>query len=246
MTDLHKIGAKVAIVLSTFTYLAYANEHQFDPDSPARCEVPGGLDSFSFYKDETFFKQDRRRDLGLAHYDVHKDHSPVAFSSAKRPLLNCRPNYVNWTGHRPRELSSELIMIGYLDQCGIPYDVVTDHDLHLQGVKAVGNYTTLITGCHPEYPTIQSYTAYEDFVKQGGNLMYLGGNGFYWVSATDPGRPWRSEVRRGGQGVRTSWQEPGERVHSLNGQVGGLWRDNGKAANYLVGIGCCGEGAGPG
>ncbi|KIW24173.1 uncharacterized protein PV07_09903 [Cladophialophora immunda] len=241
-----KIGAKVAIVMSTFTYLAYANDHMFDPDTPARAEIPAGLDNLEFYKDETFYKQDRRRDLGLSHYDVHKDHSGVVFSSAKRPLLNNRPDYINWSGHRPRELSAELIMVGFLDRSGVPYDVVTDHDLHIHGASMLAPYTTVITGCHPEYPTLQSYAAYEGFVQQGGNMMYLGGNGFYWVSVTDPKRPWRSEVRRGGQGVRTSWQEPGERHHSLNGQQGGLWRDYGKAANYLVGIGCCGEGHGAG
>lgn len=244
--DFVQVGAKVAIVMSTFTYLAYANDHMFDPDTPARAEIPAGLDNLEFYKDETFYKQDRRRDLGLSHYDVHKDLSAVVFSSAKRPLLNNRPDYINWSGHRPRELSAELIMVGFLEQSGVPYDVVTDHDLHLQGVSMLTPYTTVLTGCHPEYPTLQSYTAYEGFVQRGGNLMYLGGNGFYWVSVTDPQRPWRSEVRRGGQGVRTSWQAPGERHHSLNGQQGGLWRDYGKAANYLVGIGCCGEGHGAG
>ncbi|KAG0649925.1 N,N-dimethylformamidase heavy chain [Hyphodiscus hymeniophilus] len=239
-----RIGAKVAVVLSTFTYLSYANEHLFDPNS--QFDIPEGVDNIDIYKDETFHKMDRRRDLGLAHYDVHKDFSAVMYSSAKRPILNCRPDYVIWTSHRPRELSADLLMVGYLEKLGIPYDIVTDHDLHTGGVSALSSYTTAITGCHPEYPTLQSYTAWEDFVKQGGNMMYLGGNGFYWVSVTDADRPWRSEVRRGGQGVRTAWQEPGERMHSLNGQLGGLWRDYGKAANYLLGVGCCGEGTGGG
>ncbi|EXJ88141.1 hypothetical protein A1O1_05069 [Capronia coronata CBS 617.96] len=238
--------AKTAMVLGTFTYLAYANEHMWDQNSPARAEVPDEFGSFKFYEDETLYKQQRRKDLGLSQYDVHRDGTGVVYSSAKRPLLNNRPDYVNWTGHRPRELSADLIMIGFLERLGIPYDVVTDHDLHLQGVEMLSPYSTLITGCHPEYPSLQSYMAYEDFVKKGGNLMYLGGNGFYWTSTTDPARPHRSEVRRGGQGVRTSYQEPGERHHSTDGRMGGLWRDNGRAANYLVGIGCCGEGAGPG
>lgn len=168
------------------------------------------------------------------------------YSSALRPLLNCRPDYVNWTGHRPRELSAELIMGGYLERLGVEYDIITDHDLHQQGPGALRGYATVLTGCHPEYPSLESYQAYEVYLRAGGNLMYLGGNGFYWSSATDPLRPHRLEVRRGGQGVRTSYQEPGERVHVLDGRVGGLWRDRGKAANYLVGIGCCGEGAGPG
>ncbi|KAK5124768.1 hypothetical protein LTR85_001481 [Meristemomyces frigidus] len=241
-----KLQARAAIVMSTFTYLAYTNEHMFDPNSPARVEIPDEFGSFEFFKDETFYKQERRTDLGLSHYDVHRDGSGVVFSSAKRPMLNNRPDYVNWTGHRPRELSAELIMVGFMERLGIAYDVITDHDLHMKGVSMLAPYSVLITGCHPEYPTIESYTAYEQFVKSGGNLMYLGGNGFYWSSAMDASRPHRLEVRRGGQGVRTSFQQPGERHFSLTGKEGGLWRDKGKAANYLVGIGCCGEGAGPG
>ncbi|CAH0033151.1 unnamed protein product [Clonostachys rhizophaga] len=243
---LKKPTPKAALVMSTFTYLAYANEHQFDPDTPARAEVPGGLESVEFYKDETFYKQDRRRDLGLSCYDVHRDWSAVMHSSAKRPLLNCRPDYVNWTGHRPRELSAELIMQGYMERLGVEYDIITDHDLHAQGVDALRDYRVVITGCHPEYQSLDSYQAYENYVRDGGNLMYLGGNGFYWSIALKPANPHRIELRRGGQGVRTSYQEPGERHHAVNGQMGGLWRDLGKAANHLVGIGCCGEGAGAG
>ncbi|KAL2817061.1 hypothetical protein BDW59DRAFT_182332 [Aspergillus cavernicola] len=241
-----KLGAKTAMIMSTITYLAYANEHQFDADSPARVEVPDGFDSLTFHKDETFHKQDRRRDLGLSCYDVHRDRTGVIYSSSKRPLLNCRPGYVNWTGHRPRELSADLLMVGFLERLSIPYDIVTDHDLHTIGPAALAAYTTVITGCHPEYQTLSSYTAYESFVQAGGNMMYLGGNGFYWTAAISNKIPHRIEIRRGNQGVRTSYMEPGERHFSLTGTVGGLWRDAGKAANYLVGMGCCGEGVGPG
>lgn len=59
-------------------------------------------------------------------------------------------------------------------------------------------------------------------------------------------RPRRLEVRRGDQGVRTFGLPGGEQHHSLTGQKGGLWRSRGRAANYLFGIGCCGEGTGPG
>lgn len=76
--------------------------------------------------------------------------------------------------------------------------------------------------------------------------MYLGGNGFYWMSATDPARPHRLEVRRGNEGVRTFSLPGGEHHHSLTGQKGGLWRSRGRAANFLFGVGCCGEGTGPG
>lgn len=76
--------------------------------------------------------------------------------------------------------------------------------------------------------------------------MYLGGNGFYWVTDTDPARPHRMETRRGDIGVRTYTSPGGERVLSLNGEHGCMWRSRGRAPNVLLGVGNCAEGAAPG
>jgi hypothetical protein len=240
------VGAKVAFVLSTFTYLAYANEKLSDTNRSSAIEVSPGFDMSSIRRDEDYDRLMRRKDLGLSNYDVHNDNSGVVFSSAKRPILNFRPGYVMWAFERPRELSADSMMIGLLERQGIPYDVVTDHDLHFHGAAALAPYNTVLTGCHPEYPTLQSYNAYETFARQGGSLMYLGGNGFYWVSSVDPARPWRLEVRRGDQGVRSYALPGGERVMSLTGQQGGLWRSRGRSSHGLFGIAFCGEGTGPG
>lgn len=172
-----KANARVAIVLSTFTYLAYANEHIYARESTWLRTEDG------VYDDDNFKKMRRRTDLGLSLYDKHIDLSGAVFSSAKRPLLNVRPGYVHWGFHRPREFSADLLMIGFLERLGIGYDVVVDHDLHERGVEALRRYTTVITGSHPEYPSMASLNAYSDFTKLGGSLMYLGGNGFY-VSCT--------------------------------------------------------------
>ncbi|KAI1620702.1 hypothetical protein EDD37DRAFT_165541 [Exophiala viscosa] len=241
-----KVGAKVALVLSTFTYLAYANEHLWDLDRPSSVEVGPGFDINTTLRTEDFYKLGRRSDIGLSNYDVHNDDSGVVFSSAKRPILNLRPNYVMWAFSRPRELSAESMMIGYLEREGIPYDVLNDHDLHLHGAKVLAPYNTVMTGCHPEYPTLESYNAYEHYARRGGNLMYLGGNGFYWVSALDSARPWRLEVRRGDQGVRSYTLPGGERFLSLNGTQGGLWRTRGRSSHGLFGVAFNGEGTGPG
>lgn len=240
------VGAKVALVLSTFTYLAYANEKLGDPGRPALVDVGPGFDASSTPRTEDFNRMIRRQDLGSSNYDVHRDGSGVIFSSAKRPILNLRPGYVMWAFDRPRELSAESMMIGFLERRGIPYDVLTDHDLHFDGVAALQAYNTVITGCHPEYPTLESYNAYENFARAGGNLMYLGGNGFYWVSALDPARPWRLEVRRGDQGVRSYELPGGDRFMSLTGAQGGLWRTRGRSSHGLFGVAFCGEGTGPG
>ena len=237
------VGAKVALILSTFTYLAYANEHMYDDTKDSKMEVAGGLD---ILKDDNFLKMQRRVDLGLAMYDVHRDGSGTVFSSAKRPILNVRPGYVHWATHRPREFSSDLLTIGFLERSGIPYDVCYDHDLHLHGLEAIRRYHTVVTGCHPEYPSLESLDAYSSFAKAGGNIAYLGGNGFYWTSVTDKARPHLLEVRRGDQGCRSFSLEPGERIHSLNGKQGGLWRSRGRPPNVLFAVGSDAFGTGPG
>ncbi|KAM0326723.1 hypothetical protein ACHAQA_006596 [Verticillium albo-atrum] len=188
----------------------------------------------------------RRTDLGLSLYDVHADGSGNVFSTVKRPILNIRPNFQHWAFGRPREFSADLLMIGFLEQQNFAYDVITDHCLHTLGVDGLAGYNTLITGSHPEYPTLASLNAYANFAARGGNICYLGGNGFYWLSVVDSTNPHRLEVRRGDQGVRTFGLPGGERHHSLNGAQGGLWRSRGRAANHLFGVGCCGEGLGPG
>ena len=35
----------------------------------------------------------------------------------------------------------------------IEYDVVTDHDLHREGVALLAPYKVVLTGTHPEYHT---------------------------------------------------------------------------------------------
>ena len=133
-------------------------------------------------------------------------------------------------------------MIGFLEQEGIPYDILTDHDLHTHGVDILRGFNTTITGCHPEYPTLESYRAYTDYARGGGNLMYLGGNGFYWVSSLQAAQPHRLEVRRGDVGVRPYTLPGGEHVNSLDGQRSGLWRSRGLSCNTLFGVGFCGQG----
>ncbi|KAJ9150237.1 Large subunit of-dimethylformamidase protein [Pleurostoma richardsiae] len=237
--------ARAAIVLSTFTYLAYANEHMYDEDRASHMELAGGV---KIRKDHHWRRMARRADLGLALYDVHRDGSGTVFTSSKRPILNIRPGYVNWAFHRPREFSADQLMLGFLERTlgRGGYDVLTDHDLHIKGADSLMDYDVVVTGCHPEYPSLQTLNVYAAFARDGGHIMYLGGNGFYWTSVTDPSRPHRMEVRRGDQGCRSFGMPAGERVHSLSGEQGGLWRGRGRNPQTLFGIGSCACGSGPG
>lgn len=174
--------AKAAFIFSTFTYLAYANEHMYDDTKSTHISFPEGVQLLS---SKNYERMLRRTDLGLAIYDLHSDGSGVVYSSAKRPILNMRPDYVHWGFERPREFSADLLMVGFLERLfGDGYDILTDHDLHLRGSSALIGYDCVIAGSHPEYPSLESLNAYEDFAKRGGNIMYTGGNGFY-VSPSD-------------------------------------------------------------
>lgn len=236
--------AQIALVMTTFTYLAYANERMFDQSRSSAMTTPDGVSVGT--SNEYFKNLDRRLDLGLSAYDVHRDGSPCAFSSALRPILNLRPAYVHWALDRPREFSADLLMINFLERSGLSYDVITDHCLNDPHQKVTSRYTTLITGCHPEYQSLQTLDSFNTFARSGGNMMYLGGNGFYWVADVDIYRPHRLEVRKGDQGCRSVTFPAGERMHSLTGAQGGLWRSRGRAPNYLWGIGACAFGTGPG
>ena len=80
-------------------------------------------------------------------------------------------------------------------------------------------------------------TAIETYLNEGGRLMYLGGNGFYWVISVDEHQPHIIELRRGVNGTRTWESAPGEGFHSTSGEPGGLWRYRGRSPNELVGVG---------
>ena len=67
------------------------------------------------------------------------------------------------------------------------------------------------------------------YLRQGGRVMYLGGNGLYWVTSTDGERPYLIEVRKGGKGDYPEWWhvEPGQTQHSTTLEAGGLWSERG-------------------
>ncbi|MES1150377.1 MAG: N,N-dimethylformamidase beta subunit family domain-containing protein, partial [Dongia sp.] len=76
--------------------------------------------------------------------------------------------------------------------------------------------------------------AVESFQAGGGHLAYLGGNGSYWVTATDGDA---IEVRRGTRGIRTWSSESGEAHLAMTGEPGGLWRHAGRPEHRLLGVG---------
>jgi N,N-dimethylformamidase len=230
---------RVLVLLPTMTYVAYANERvgdSYQTNKPPDWELR--YDPLDHYLSD-------HPEFGKSLYDVHDDLSGVCYSSALRPIPNLRPRYRHRNVNAARHLAGDLFLIDWLEEKGFAYDVVADGDLHAAGLDLPHNYKVLITGGHPEYWTADMLGALEAWVtEEGGRLMYLGGNGVYWVTSVHQERPHVIEVRRGIAGSRPWESEPGELHHSTTGEPGGLWRFRGKLPNRLLGVAYAAEGGG--
>jgi N,N-dimethylformamidase len=176
------------------------------------------------------------REVGYSLYEYHADGSGVHFSSRLRPVLNMKPKTITWS------FNADTNITNWLHGIEQPFDVITDEDLHRDGAELLEGYRVVITGTHPEYYTTQMLDALDIWLDQGGRLMYMGGNGFYWRIAYCPDNPAIIEVRRAEDGTRAWIAEPGEYYHQFTGEYGGLWRRLGRPPNQLVGIGFAAQG----
>jgi len=223
--------APIAFLASTFTFIAYANSHHGYED--ALSEVCYGA-LLELGPAEQFLKE--HRDFGISLYDRHRDGSGGVYSSWHRPILNTRPKRALWN------FNADLHVVDWLTETGQHFDIITDDHIHAEGVELLRDYRCIVTGSHPEYHSTEMLDAFDAYLQNGGRLMYLGGNGFYWRVATHPDLPGVIEVRRGEAGTRCFELPPGERFHSFTGAFGGLWRSNGRAPQALVGVGFVAEG----
>ena len=193
---------------------------------------------------------------GLSHYALHRDGSPVYVTTRLKPAPAIGPlarvevdgvdSFVGDQEAGPAAGAAHLLMADlyvnyWLGRTGVEFGVITDEDLHLRGAAAVAGCRTLVLSAHPEYWTRAMLDTLEAFLARGGSVMYLGGNGLYWVTSVHPSRPHLLEVRRrcGSQTSAAPW---GEDAHVFEPQPGGTWRERGRPPDRLVGVGFAGFG----
>ena len=229
--------ARVVFLASTFTYQAYANHARGNADAAYKARVaawgayPYNPDDYPVY--------------GRSTYNKHPDGSGIAFSSRLRPILTMRPGFLTFNDARGsglRHYPADTHLLAWMEAKGIAFDVVTDEDLHEEGAALLKPYSVVLTGSHPEYHTPQTLDALTAYTREGGRLMYLGGNGFYWRIAVTQTLPGLMELRRSEGGIRAWAAEPGEYWHQTDGGYGGLWRRNRRPPQMLAGVGFSGQG----
>lgn len=226
-------GDRALLVLPTFTYLAYANHRQaseqsFFGDYRHVRERPVVLDDANTFLNSL-------PGLGASLYDRRPDGTAAMFSSRRRPVINIDPDYRWWMTDGPRHFPADLRFLQWLNAESVPVDVVTDEEVHIDGRDLLDGYRVVLTGSHPEYVSRQMYDAVEGHVRDGGRLMYLGGNGFYWEIGFTQDARHRIEIRRSGDGGWWSVHE-GEDVMRSSNAPGGLWSLRGRPAHALLGV----------
>lgn len=230
--------ADAVVLIPTLSYLAYGNEHSSwanpIPSTPGLDQILATVGERDRYAAEQRLK---------SIYEMHTDGSGVAYSSRLRPIVNMRRGYgMPLLVGGPHQFPADLELLEWLDRREFAYDVVTDEDLHEEGAALLDGYRVLLTGSHPEYWTEAMLDGLEEWLDIGGRLMYLGGNGFYWVTSLFADRPHVLEVRRGHAGTGVWRSDPGEVHHASTGEPGGLWRFRGRPPQRVAGIGFTAQG----
>ena len=223
--------ASLALLIPTASYMAYGNAR-------GGIETGNELLSNSLHvvsPEERYLN--RHPEYGNSMYDVHNDGTGVCYSSRLRPLINIRPTHP-WLW----QLSADMHLVEWLESQDIPFDVITDEDMHQDGVSLLERYACLMTGSHPEYYSTPMWDAVHAFTQRGGRLMYMGGNGFYWRVAYRDDKPGVMEMRRTEDGSRSWASEPGEYYMAFTGEYGGLWWRAGRTPQSLVGNGFIAQG----
>ncbi len=229
--------SKLCVLIPTFTYAVYGNH--------ARPDWQPDWKNLNKERNAYPWNPAEYPDYGQSTYNFHSDGSGICHASHERPLFNLRPGYITFgqaecSGLRHFQADSHLI--SWLHHHSIDFDIITDRELHNEGAACINHYQALLTTSHPEYHTPESLKAITDYREQGGNLMYLGGNGFYWRIALHEENPNAIEIRRAEDGIRAWAAEPGEYYQAFDGGYGGLWRRNGRPPQDLCGVGFSAQG----
>ena len=230
-------NSDLCVVIPTFTYAVYGNHARPDYNENWQEKIkkwnayPHNPSNFKSY--------------GLSTYNFHSDGSGICHASYLRPLLNLKVGYLTFgasdcSGLRHFQADSHLI--SWLENQDINIDILTDEEIHNEKYEALKNYKTVMTTTHPEYHTKETLKAYHEYTDKGGNLIYLGGNGFYWKVCLHEENSKIIEIRRAEDGIRAWASEPGEYYNAFDGSYGGLWRRNGIPPQKLTGVGFSAQG----
>jgi N,N-dimethylformamidase len=233
--------ANIALLVPTMSYTAYANHEGFWAQALKERAYDASGDWTVIDTDlypsvlkrvedgDYLLKMFDRNEVGKGVYHNHTDGSHCAVASALYPNMTLKPRSQNWG------FVADTYITHWLDHLSLSYDVITDDLLHSEGADLLGSYAVVISGNHPEYCSEEMLDAISSYQGQGGRWMYLGGNGYFWRTVPHPQLPGAIEVRK--DFLYPGIHKPTELRHAFNGKPGGLWSNNGRPPQRLMGVG---------
>ena len=127
-------GAEIAVIMSTFSYMAYANDNLSVNSVVAQLLTgqvpllqPGDL------------LLNKERGYGLGTYTSYRDGWGVNVSSRLRPILNMRPKYIHVLSPSLWQLNADLHLVDWLEEKGYAVDYHCDEDLEREGIDLLNS-----------------------------------------------------------------------------------------------------------
>jgi N,N-dimethylformamidase len=182
--------AKLAFLMPTVSFQCYEHMAEICPANTRHADGSGSFGGTGWptvtATGALLHQLPSERCLGRSTYDHHNDGDGVKYASTLRPSLQTRPLVVD-ANESVWQFPAEAHILAFLDAKGIDYDVLTDHQLHAEGADALRPYTAVLTSTHPEYYSKRMLDAVMKWTQhEGGRLVSLGANGFYWHVAFPP------------------------------------------------------------
>ena len=226
----------IAFLAPTLSYLAYANEHAAEGNPVAVTDFVLS----DYYQPEDHLAIDVPL-LGL--YDKHRDGVGCCYSSRLRPVVNMRPHYHLPLIRSAHQFPADLHLVDWLEEKDFDVDVVTDEDLHDEGIELLQPVprrrdrqpSRVLDGADAREPRRLPRAGRPRHVSRRQRLL-LGDLGRSGAAAR------RSKCAVDGAEPGPGAAQPGEDYHSTTGEPGGLWRDRGFAPQRLVGVGMAAQG----
>lgn len=210
----NKPQAKMAIWLSDYNYLAYAN-------------MSIGVTAAKNYPGQNLSERDSR--FMLKHleyatggvYNQHVDGNYYIYGSRLRPEMGTKVS-----SNIAYNFSADTHITALLEHEGIAYDIITDELVAKEGLALLQQYQLIISSTHHEYVTSSSLDDLSEYTAQGGRFIYAGANGFFWAVDENPAFPGALESR--------NFSTIGDR-YLTSGLQGGLMVETGRLPGGVIG-----------
>jgi N,N-dimethylformamidase len=208
-----KPQAKLAVWLSDYNYLAYAN-------ITLPSTVPQNYPGQNLNESDAEFMKVNLTYGTAGVYNTHVDGTYFIYGTRLRPDIHMKPGAFFYNFPADTHIGT------FLDHEGIDFDIITDEQVDAEGLALLQQYPVIISSTHHEYVTQGQFDAVGEYTAAGGRFVYIGGNGWFWSVAGHPTLPGVMESR--------NFSDIAER-YLTNGERGGLMVETGRHPGPIFG-----------